>query len=123
MTIFKYNIDVHRFYIIKGDNNGRWAGSYDWPEDHSAYLENARDAVLMLRNHPSLILWAAGNELYPSESNPPPDILAGLQSMLQTLDPDSEFIASSMAPQNSDCSLFDPDYALAPQDGLENYSN
>jgi hypothetical protein len=39
-----------------GDNNGKEAGSYVWPLDHEAYLLNAKDVVIRLRNHPSLVL-------------------------------------------------------------------
>ena len=31
-------------YWMTGDNNGRWAGNYEWPLDHAAYLTNAADA-------------------------------------------------------------------------------
>lgn len=48
---------VMQEFWMTGDNNGRWAGSYQWPLDHSLYLSCAKDAILMLRNHPSLLFW------------------------------------------------------------------
>ena len=30
---------------MTGDNNGRWAGSYDWPDDHGAYAVAVFDRV------------------------------------------------------------------------------
>jgi len=108
---------VYQEFWMTGDNNGRWAGSYEWPADPAAYLLNAQATVLLLRGHPSLVLWAAGNELHPAGLNPPPDILAGLQSLVARLHPQSVLMASSMAPQSPDLTLFDPLYALAPQDG------
>lgn len=36
-----------------------------WPDDHSLFLECARDTVKLLRNHPSLALWVGGNEQIP----------------------------------------------------------
>ena len=33
---------------MTGDNNGRWAGDYAWPDDYDSYLSNARDALLLI---------------------------------------------------------------------------
>ena len=80
---------VYQEFWMTGDNNGRWAGyliiitiiliiiiinviimiiiivivkrSYDWPDDHNSYLENIKSVVVRLRNHPSLMMYAAGN--------------------------------------------------------------
>lgn len=73
--------------------------------------------VRLLRNHPSLMLWGFGNELNPKAASPPSDIYEGILRILAADDPGRLFIASSMAPQNADFALFDPTYALAPQDG------
>lgn len=58
-------IFVMQEFWMTGDNNGRWAGSYDWPLSHAAYLANAADTLLQIRRHPSLLLFCAGNELSP----------------------------------------------------------
>ena len=98
---------------MTGDNNGRWAGDYDWPLDHSSYLSNAQDTILRLRHHPSLIVWVGGNELDPLTQSPPPDINSGLLHFLKTLDPDRPYIESSM----TNHSHFDPKHSMAPKDG------
>ena len=41
-------------FWMTGDNNGRWAGSYASPIDHSVYLACVKDVILMLRNHRKL---------------------------------------------------------------------
>ena len=50
---------VMQEFWMTGDNNGRWAGEWSWPEDHAAYLQCVADTVRMLRNHASLALWCA----------------------------------------------------------------
>lgn len=96
-----------------GDNNGRWAGNYNWPLNHHVYLDNARDMILMVRNHPSLLFWCGGNELYPKSSSPPKDIATDLPSLISKYDPGRFYIPSSM----SNYTNYDPNYALAPKDG------
>ena len=57
----------HDFWIT-GDCQGTWGkGSRDWPLESEVFLENARDVVLRLRNHTSLLVWSAGNEGYPGK--------------------------------------------------------
>ncbi|HEX2695133.1 MAG TPA: glycoside hydrolase family 2 TIM barrel-domain containing protein, partial [Acidobacteriota bacterium] len=71
----------HDFWIT-GDCQGTWdKGSEDYPYDASAFLANAAGTVKKLRNHPSLLVWTAGNEGYPREEIYRPlrdDIVAGL---------------------------------------------
>jgi mannosylglycoprotein endo-beta-mannosidase len=98
---------------MSGDNNGRWAGSYSWPLNHTLYLAATQDTFLLLRNHPSLIMYSGGNELYPTSKNPPPDILRGTKAALKNIDPDTFFIVSTM----TNSSHFDPAQSLAPLDG------
>lgn len=98
---------------MSGDNNGRWAGSYAWPTNHSLYLNAVRDTFLLLRNHPSLVMYSAGNELYPIEKNPPPDIWTGIRQALQEIDPDTFLISSTM----TNWTDFDPEQSLCPKDG------
>ena len=71
----------HDFWIT-GDCQGTWdKGSQDYPYDARAFLSNAAAVVKKLRNHPSLLVWTAGNEGYPREEIYRPlrdEILAGL---------------------------------------------
>ena len=114
-------------YWMTGDNNGRWAGNYEWPLDHAAYLTNAADAFRAVRHHPSLLIVCGGNELSPKGLNPPPAVLAGLEHIVLGGTGGGSngtaagangvlFVASSMAPQNY-TQPFDWSYALAPNDG------
>lgn len=58
----------------------------DYPHLPSkAFLENAKDSILRLRNHPSLVLWCGGNEFDPdNQSNKP--LIDALDKICQTLD-------------------------------------
>ncbi len=71
----------HDFWIT-GDCEGTWdRGSPDYPFDARAFLKNAVDVVKKIRNHPSLLVWTAGNEGYPREEIYRPlrdEIVAGL---------------------------------------------
>ena len=122
---------VMQEFWMSGDNNGRWAGSYDWPLDPALYLAAARDTVLLLRPHPSLLFWNAGNELYPTPREPAPQpkrpgcgapgactsppraIADGLPALVAALDPGRLFVVSSM----TNATTFDPETSLAPRDG------
>jgi mannosylglycoprotein endo-beta-mannosidase len=114
---------VYQEFWMTGDNNGRMAGSYDWPLDHDSYLTNTRDVIVRLRNHPSLAWYGGGNELYPipSESSslssltsPPKDIDDGLRSFITNLDGTRPYVSSSVTNPGDD---FDPQRALGPRDG------
>jgi mannosylglycoprotein endo-beta-mannosidase len=111
---------VHQEFWMTGDNNGRWAGNYSWPDDHTSYLINAQDTILRLRKHTSLLLYCGGNELNPRGLNPNPEIARGLATLLGTYDSSRYYIESSMAPAEPNMSLYDPTYALAPADGPYN---
>lgn len=58
----------------------------DYPQlPLEAFAENARDSILRLRNHPSLVLWCGGNEFDPdNQSNKP--LVDVLDKLCQTLD-------------------------------------
>ena len=54
-----------------GDCNGAWVDPlktetrerrWEYPDNHSLFLEMARDQIKMIRNHPSLCLWCGANE-------------------------------------------------------------
>jgi hypothetical protein len=81
----------HDFWIT-GDCQGTWdKGSQDYPYDADVFLENASDVVKKLRNHPSILVWTAGNEGYPRE-----EIYVPLRNeILAKLDGTRPFIPSS----------------------------
>ncbi|MGC8843683.1 MAG: glycoside hydrolase family 2 TIM barrel-domain containing protein, partial [bacterium] len=58
----------------------------DYPNlPREAFLENARDAIFRLRNHPSLALWCGGNEFDPdNQSNK--SLVDGLDKLCRSLD-------------------------------------
>ncbi|UCC38690.1 MAG: hypothetical protein JSV96_12805 [Candidatus Aminicenantes bacterium] len=81
----------HDFWIT-GDCQGTWdKGSQDYPFNENVFLKNAADVVKRLRNHPSLLLWTAGNEGYPRE-----EIYVPLRNeILAKMDGTRPFIPSS----------------------------
>ncbi len=81
----------HDFWIT-GDCQGTWdKGSQDYPYDADVFLGNATDVVKKLRNHPCILVWAAGNEGYPRE-----EIYVPLRKeILAKLDGTRPFIPSS----------------------------
>lgn len=109
-------------FWMSGDNNGRWAGSYSWPLDHGLYLRAATDTVRLTRSHACILLYCGGNELYPLDRNPSPDIAAALPAIIASLYPDGThppFVQSSMGSTYGDGPnpVFDPVRTLAPLDG------
>jgi hypothetical protein len=81
----------HDFWIT-GDCQGTWdKGSRDYPFEGDVFLKNATDIVKRLRNHPSILVWTAGNEGYPRE-----EIYVPLRNeILAKLDGTRPFIPSS----------------------------
>lgn len=81
----------HDFWIT-GDCQGTWdKGSQDYPLEADVFLANATDAVKKLRNHPSLLVWTAGNEGYPRQ-----EIYVPLRNeILAKLDGTRPFLPSS----------------------------
>ncbi|MFB0565377.1 MAG: sugar-binding domain-containing protein [Candidatus Aminicenantaceae bacterium] len=71
----------HDFWIT-GDCQGTWdKGSKDYPYEAAVFLKNAEDVVKKLRNHPSIMVWTAGNEGHPRKEIYVPlrdEIIAGL---------------------------------------------
>jgi hypothetical protein len=87
----RYGLLVFQDFWMSGDCNGRWMDPMkledqwtrrNYPDDHALYLASAADMIRMVRNHPSLAIWCAGNEI-----TPPGDILAPLRdSIMPALD-------------------------------------
>jgi mannosylglycoprotein endo-beta-mannosidase len=92
----RLGILVLQEFWMTGDNNGRWAGDYDWPNDHDIFLAQAEDMIRMIRRHASLMFYCAGNELWPSSKSPPPKIQHGLRQLILDVDRDRFLILSSM---------------------------
>ncbi len=60
------------------------------PDDNDMFMDNARDFVLKIRNHPSIGIYCGRNEGYP------PKILdEGLRNTVATLHPGLDYISSS----------------------------
>ncbi len=81
----------HDFWIT-GDCQATWdKGSQDYPFEADVFLKNATDVVKKLRNHPSLLVWTAGNEGYPRK-----EIYVPLRNeILAKLDGTRPFLPSS----------------------------
>jgi hypothetical protein len=105
---------IYQEFWMTGDNNGRFAGEYDWPNDHVTYTKNVRDVVRRLRNHPSLAMFGGGNELFPIEKSPPKDIKDFLQKYISELDGTRPYLISSVTEVGAN---FEPTQSLGPKDG------
>ncbi|NIM92075.1 MAG: hypothetical protein GTO17_14140 [Candidatus Aminicenantes bacterium] len=81
----------HDFWIT-GDCQATWdKGSKDYPFEEDVFLKNAIDVVKRLRNHPSLLVWTAGNEGHPRQ-----EIYVPLRNeILAKLDGTRPFLPSS----------------------------
>ncbi|WP_373299295.1 glycoside hydrolase family 2 protein [Streptomyces phaeofaciens] len=85
----KYGVLVWQEFWITADCN---SGASN-PADPQLFLDSARDAVRMLRNHPSLCLWVGGNE------GPPPGDLDGrLAAIVQDEDGTRPYVSFSTDP-------------------------
>ncbi len=60
------------------------------PADHALALREAQDIIKRYRNHPSLVIWCAANEVTVAE-----DIYTPLRKYVQDLDGSRPFLASS----------------------------
>lgn len=58
----------------------------DYPQiPRDSFIQNARDSILRLRNHPSLVLWCGGNEFDPDNPSNKP-LVDSLEKLCRTLD-------------------------------------
>ncbi len=62
------------------------------PDDLDTYIANVRDKILRFRNHPSIAIWCARNEGYP-----PKNIDEPLKKLMEELEPQRLYQASSTA--------------------------
>ena len=87
----KYGMLVFQDFWFSGDCNGKWLDPMkkddqwtrrQYPDDHALALASLSDQIKMIRNHPSLAFYCAGNEI-----TPPEDILLAVKdSILPKLD-------------------------------------
>ena len=105
---------IYQEFWMTGDNNGRFAGDYDWPNDHGSYTRNVRDVIRKLRNHPSLAFFGGGNELYPTSKSPPRDVDEQIRMYIGVYDGTRPYVSSSVTEVGDS---FDPSDSLAPKDG------
>ncbi|WP_185921786.1 glycoside hydrolase family 2 TIM barrel-domain containing protein [Streptomyces sp. WAC06614] len=85
----KYGVLVWQEFWVTADCT---AGSSN-PADRQLFLDSARDAVRMLRNHPSLCLWVGGNE-----GPPPGDLDSRLSALVQAEDGTRPYVSYSTDP-------------------------
>lgn len=81
---------VWQDFWITGDTNGLFGGSKDWPLDSKLFLANIKNTIKRIRNHPSLLVWTGGNEMYPKK-----DIYEGIRKAVAQLDGTRPFLPSS----------------------------
>ena len=96
----RHGIMVWQDLWITADCNGAWPDPKKadnaetrrgYPEDHQLFIKSVEDQVLMLRNHPSLLLWCGGDRIAP-----PASVDAYLRDTLfPTLDAERLYISSS----------------------------
>lgn len=108
---------VYQEFWMTGDNNGRWAGSYEWPLDRNAFEVAVESTVRRLRRFASLMLLGGGNELYPPQLSPPGFALDVEER--QSNESETLFVPSSMdgGISGGNQTLHNDEYALAPKDG------
>ncbi|MEU9480464.1 glycoside hydrolase family 2 TIM barrel-domain containing protein [Streptomyces sp. NPDC048191] len=85
----KYGVLVWQEFWITGDCDPDEGN----PADQQLFLDSARDAVRMLRNHPSLCLWVGGNE-----GPPPGDLDSRLAAIIQAEDGTRPYVSYSTDP-------------------------
>ncbi len=63
----RYGLLVWQDFWITGDTNGGFKGSADRPLESSVFINNVKNTILRIRNHPSLLVWTGGNEGHARE--------------------------------------------------------
>ena len=81
------------------------------PDDEAMFMDNARDLVLKIRNHPSIGIYCGRNEGYP-----PKTLDDGLRNTVATLNPGLDYISSSA---DDGVSGHGPYNALSPKEYFE----
>ena len=81
------------------------------PDNEVMFMDNARDLVLKIRNHPSIGIYCGRNEGYP-----PKTLDKGLREAVATLHPGLDYISSSA---DDGVSGHGPYWALSPKEYFE----
>ena len=81
------------------------------PDNEAMFMDNARDLVLKIRNHPSIGIYCGRNEGYPPET-----LDEGLRQTVATLHPGLDYISSSA---DDGVSGHGPYNALSPKEYFE----
>ena len=81
------------------------------PDDEAMFMDNARDFVLKIRNHPSIGIYCGRNEGYP-----PKMLDDGLRALVKTKHPGLDYISSSA---DDGVSGHGPYWALSPKEYFE----
>ena len=81
------------------------------PDNEAMFMDNARDFVLKIRNHPCIGIYCGRNEGYP-----PKTLDAGLRNTVATLHPGLDYISSSA---DDGVSGHGPYWALSPKEYFE----
>ena len=81
------------------------------PDDEAMFMDNAKDFVLKIRNHPCIGIYCGRNEGYP-----PKTLDNGLRNVVATLHPGLDYISSSA---DDGVSGHGPYWALSPKEYFE----
>ncbi|MBQ9554746.1 MAG: discoidin domain-containing protein [Muribaculaceae bacterium] len=82
------------------------------PDDEAMFMDNARDLVLKIRNHPCIGIYCGRNEGYP-----PKTLDDGLRNTVASLHPGLDYISSSA---DDGVSGHGPYWAITPKEYFEN---
>ncbi|HEY0299271.1 MAG TPA: glycoside hydrolase family 2 TIM barrel-domain containing protein, partial [Arachidicoccus sp.] len=58
----RYGLLVWNDFWVTGDTQGEFKGSPDYPYQGNVFIDNVKNTILRIRNHPSLLVWTGGNE-------------------------------------------------------------
>ncbi|MDQ2864048.1 MAG: hypothetical protein M3R50_10475, partial [Bacteroidota bacterium] len=86
----RYGLLVWQDFWITGDTNGGFKGSADWPLESSVFINNVKNTILRIRNHPSLLVWTGGNEGHARE-----ELYYAMRDNVASLDGTRPFIPCS----------------------------
>ncbi len=77
-------------FWITGDTNGEFKGSAEWPLESNVFINNIKNTILRIRNHPSLMVWTGGNEGHARK-----ELYNAMRNSIIELDGTRPFIPSS----------------------------
>jgi len=86
----RHGLLVWQDFWVTGDTNGEFKGSPDWPLQGDVYVENMKNTIKRVRNHPSLLVWTGGNEGHARK-----ELYDAMRQNVAKLDGSRPFIPSS----------------------------